>query len=193
MVVLPSNHLLLLAEGGHCSLQKLAPDAVPQQLSYTMLPAHEVTEPCFMQQQGCVVSSNTLSASLGSGDAVASLLAVSYAPGVLHFIKVTPMNAKNSSLPPLTAATAAAAAAPGDWTLSAKALPYRHAVLSCSFPGATDTLRPMHHPTSTFIWFRRPGQHALVLSDTPVSCWHLHTVLLTIGHLHPDSSTASQL
>lgn len=123
MVLLPHNQLLLLAEGGHCSLHSLQPGgAAPTQLALTQLPAASESEPLVMQSYGCVISSNTLSAEVAPG-AAASLLAVSYEAGVLHLVKAAPQ------------AAAAAAGGCGSMSLTAKHIPYRQAVLSCHCPG----------------------------------------------------------
>eukprot|EP00775_Hariotina_reticulata_P008964 gene8964-9139_t len=108
------------------------PGAVPKtgkltQLAHTVLHLSEDSESLVMQPYGSVISCNTLSGSLGGAAAASSLVATSYVPGVLHFIKA----AHEMQDSPSSSAVPAAAAS---YSLVAKGMPFRHAVLSCSFP-----------------------------------------------------------
>jgi hypothetical protein len=133
MVALPNNQLLLLAEGGQCSLHKLVPDGPPEQLAHVMLHASEDSDSMVMGPYGSVISCNTLFGSVVGDAAAASLLAISYVPGMLHFIKA----AHQLQESPAAAASCSAASAAAGYSLTAKGMPFRHAVLSCSFPGET--------------------------------------------------------
>lgn len=96
MVQLPSRHLLVIAEGGHCSLHCLqqpftsstAPP--PRVIGHTVLQAPAGTSRNHVQPFGCVVSGNVLSAAVGPAGTQASLIAVAYMPGVLHVVRVAP-------------------------------------------------------------------------------------------------------
>jgi hypothetical protein len=117
MVLLPSNHLLLLAEGGHCSLHALpsAPGSAPTLLQHAVLPATSGDALHNLQPFGCIFSSNVLSAAVGASSA--SLVAAAYQAGTVHLIKAAP------------------AAADGSMQLQAKAIACRQALLSCLLPG----------------------------------------------------------
>jgi hypothetical protein len=117
MVYLPSNHLLLLAEGGHCSLHALpsVPGSSPALLQHAVLPATSGDALHNLQPFGCVVGSNVLSAAVGASSA--SLVAAAYQAGAVHLIKAAP------------------AAAAGSMQLQAKAIACRQALLSCLLPG----------------------------------------------------------
>jgi hypothetical protein len=118
MVYLPSNHLLLLAEGGHCSLHALPsePSGTPMLLQHAVLPATSGDDALHnLQPFGCIMSSNVLSAPVGASSA--SLVAAAYQAGAVHLIKAAPGQGA------------------GSMQLQAKAIPCRQALLSCTLPG----------------------------------------------------------
>lgn len=118
MVHLPSNHLLLLAEGGHCSLHTLPsePGGAPALLQHAVLGATCVDDALQnLQPFGCIITSNVLSAAVGASSA--SLVAAACQAGAVHLIR---------AVPPLGA---------GSMQLQVKAVPCRQALLSCTLPG----------------------------------------------------------
>jgi hypothetical protein len=118
MVHLPSNHLLLLAEGGHCSLHALpsALDGAPSLLQHAVLAPPSADDALQNPQPfGCIITSNVLSAAVGASSA--SLVAAAYQAGAVHLIRAVP------------------ALGAGSMQLQAKAIPCRQALLSCTLPG----------------------------------------------------------
>lgn len=115
LICLPSRHILLLSEGGQCSLLKLSDkaDNVPQLVAHAVLPASGDSSPCQLQPYSSVIS-NIMSASIVSG--IASLLAVAYQPSMLYVIR-------------------AVAGDTGTATLQAKAVAIKQVLLKCSLPG----------------------------------------------------------
>lgn len=140
MVHLPGNYLLLLVEGGHCYLHSwqdqhaAAGAAAPPLVAHAQLQVPIDSSVSHVQPYGCVVSRNALSAPVGQ--AVASLVAVAYMPGVLHVIKASPFIADNSSAQGASSSTAAASTpAAGTMILQVKAMALTHTLLSCHYPG----------------------------------------------------------
>lgn len=159
MVHLPSGHILLLAEGGHCYLHRwpatlaAATAGAPPCEAHVQLQAPIASSSSLVQPYGCVVSSNVLSASAEQG--MPSLTAVAYLPGVLHIIKasaVTPEDSDNSaggggggsgqqgaqhasSSAGPTAMPAGTGGPQASMHLQAKAMGLSHALFSCHHSG----------------------------------------------------------
>jgi hypothetical protein len=139
MVHLPGNHLLLLAEGGHCYLHcwqeqhAAVGAAAPSLIAQAQLQVPVDSTGSCVQPFGCAIS-NILSADTGQG--VASLTAVAYLPGVLHVIRAAPC-AASSSGPQTANSSTAPAQATASMSLQAKAMALTHALLSCHYPGVS--------------------------------------------------------
>lgn len=115
LVYLPSGHLLMATESGHCTLHRVAAaaDAVPQLIDHAVLQPAQDGLSNDRQPFGTLVS-DTLSAHSAGG--VASLLVVAHQTSVLHVVRVAPTVG-------------------GLLSLDIKAIPHKQVLVRCMFPG----------------------------------------------------------